>query len=205
MYVNAKVIAILEFPVPTTRRELRRFLGMVGYYRAFCKKFATFVSPLTDLLSASRVFCWRADFETAFQAAKDLLCNAPVLSVPNFSCSFKLEVDASALGAGAVLIQEDETGIDHPLSYFSRKFSRAQRNHITTEKEALALLLALQHFKVYVGGSSLPVVVYTDHNPLSSFCECPALIKVQNFNLEIQHKKGSENVLADGLSCVYQS
>lgn len=164
--IDAKVTAILEFPVPKTKRELRRFLGMVGYYRGFCRNFATIVSSLTDLLSSSRVFRWNADCEIAFKAAKDLLCNAPVLSAPNFTRPFKLEVDASALGAGAVLIQEGETGIDHPISYFSRKFSGAQRNYSTIEKEALALLLALQHFEVYIGGSSVPVVVYTDHNPL---------------------------------------
>jgi len=95
---------------------------MVGYYRGFCKNFATVVSSLTDLLSSSRVFCWNVDCEVAFKAAKDLLCNAPVLSTPNFTRPFKSEVDASALAAGAVLIQDGETGIDHPISYFSRKF-----------------------------------------------------------------------------------
>ncbi len=83
---------------------------------------------------------------------------------PNFK--FKLEVDASAAGAGAVLLQEDEDGIDHPVCYFLRKFNKHQFNYSTIEKEALALLMALQYFDVYIGSSNYPVVVFTDHNPL---------------------------------------
>lgn len=76
-------------------------------------------------------------------------------------------MDASATGAGAVLLQEDEHGIDHPVSYFSKKFVSCQKQYSTIEKEALALLLALQHFDVYIGGSAIPLLVYTDHNPLT--------------------------------------
>lgn len=63
-------------------------------------------------------------------------------------------------------MQEDPEGIEHPVSFFSKKFSKSQQNYSTIEKEALALLLALQHFEVYLGGSNSPITVYTDHNPL---------------------------------------
>ncbi len=76
--VEAKVSAIIEFPSPTNKRELCCFFGMAGYYRGFCKNFASVVSPLTDLLSSERKFVWNPECESAFQAAKDLLCNAPV-------------------------------------------------------------------------------------------------------------------------------
>ncbi|KAK5890792.1 hypothetical protein CesoFtcFv8_014278 [Champsocephalus esox] len=88
------------------------------------------------------------------------------LAAPNLGKPFKLEVDASAVGAGAVLLQEDADGVDHPVCYFSRKFNKHQVRYSTIEKETLALLLALQHFEVYVGSSSLPVAVFTDHNPI---------------------------------------
>ncbi len=123
------------------------------------------VSPLTDLLSTSRKFDWNARCDHAFTAVKDL-CNAPVLSAPDFTRSFQLNVDASAVGAGGVLMQEDDSGIEHPVSYFSKKFSKCQRNYSTIEKEALALVLALRHFEVYLGGHCSPIKVYTDHNPL---------------------------------------
>lgn len=99
--VEAKVSAIVEFPTPTNKRELRRFLGMAGYYRGFCRNFAAIVSPLTDLLSTSRKLVWTSECISAFNAAKDLLCSFPVLSAPNFGSPFKLQVDASATGAGA--------------------------------------------------------------------------------------------------------
>ncbi len=167
--VEAKVTAIMEFPVPTTRRELQRFLGMAGYYRSFCKNFSTVVSPLTSLLSPSKPYEWSAESQHSFDSVKTLMCNAPVLMAPDCAQNFKLEVDASAVGAGAVLIQEDANGIEHPISYYSRKFNKHQLNYSTIEKEALALLLALQLFEVYLGSSSLPIVVYTDHNPLMFF------------------------------------
>ena len=79
---------------------------------------------------------------------------------------FKLEVDASEVGAGAVLLQEAETKVDHPVCYFTRKFNKHQLRYSSIEKEALALVLALQYFEVYVGSSPLPGVVFTDHNAL---------------------------------------
>ncbi len=205
---EAKVSAIIEFPTPSTKRQLCRFLGMAGYYRGFCKNFATIVSPLTDLLSTSKNFVWSPECDRAFVAAKDLLCYSPVLSAPNFSLTFKLQVDASAVGAGAVLLQEDRAGIEHPVCYFSKKFSKSQQNYSTIEKEALALVMALGHFEVYVGGNCTPLVVYTDHNPLvflSRMCNWNQRLMrwslyLQEYNLDIQHKKGSENVVADALS-----
>lgn len=93
-----------------------------------------------------------------------MLSSAPILA--NFEWSFKLEVDASAVGAGAVLLQEDDAGVDHPVCYYSKKLNKHQRNYYVIEKETLVLLLALQFFEVYLGSSSAPIVVYTDHNPL---------------------------------------
>lgn len=206
--VLAKVQSIVDYPAPRTKRELRCFLGMVGYYRGFCKIFSDFVLPLTNLLSNSKEFAWCDACGAAFESVKTLLCITPVLSAPNFSVPFKLEVDASATGAGAVLLQEDVHGVDHPVCYFSRKFLKHQFNYSTIEKEALALLLALQHFEVYVGSSSVPVIVYTDHNPLVFLTKMRnsnqrimrwALI-IQEFNLEIRYKKGTDNVIADALS-----
>jgi len=208
--VDEKVAAITKFPVPVTRRELRRFLGMIGYYRSFCKNFATVVTPLTNLLSPKKTFVWNEECQFAFENAKALMCTSPVLAAPQFNQAFKLEVDASAVGAGAVLIQEGTDGVDHPVCFFSRKFNKHQANYSTIEKETLALLLALQFFEVYLGSSSLPTIVFTDHNPLvflSRMCNANQRLMrwalfVQNYHLDIRHKKGSENILADTLSRV---
>ena len=94
------------------------------------------------------------------------MSSKPVLQVPDFCEQFSLMVDASNFGAGAALMQVDEKRIEHPVSYFSCKFNQHQVNYSTIEKEALALLLTLQHFDVYLNTMLHPIIVYTDLNPL---------------------------------------
>ena len=96
-----KVQAIIDFPVPQSKKALRRFLGMCGYYRGFCRIFSDVVAPLTGLVSPLKHFVWSPACQAAFESAKALLCSTPVLAAPNFTRAFKLEVDASACGAGA--------------------------------------------------------------------------------------------------------
>lgn len=126
-------------------------------------------------------------------------CDACVLS-----CLYFL------LRVGEVQVQEDDRSIAHPVCYFSKKFNKHQLRYSTMEKEALTLLLALQHFEVYVGSSQLLVLVFTNHNPLVFLARMTNgnqrlmrwSLLLRNFNLEIKYKKGTENVLADALSCV---
>lgn len=146
--VQAKVESIVAFPVPTTRTELRRYLAMVGYYRGFCNNFSAVASPLTDLLSPKVPFMWSDCCQAAFEKTKSLLLCAPVLAAPSFDRPFKLAVDASDTGVGAVLLQEGLDNIDHPVSFFSKKLDRHQKWYSTIEKEALALIMAIQHFQV---------------------------------------------------------
>ena len=205
--VRAKVEAIDDFPKPSNRRSLRRFLGMAGYYRSFCKNVADVVTPLTNLLSIKVPFVWTQKCQQAFEGAKLLLINAPVLAAPDFYNPFKLAVDASDFGAGAVLLQDDQTGVEHPVCFFSKKFDQHQNNYSVVEKEALALVLAVKHFEVCLGGSS-PILVYTDHNPLVFLQRVgntnQRLLRwslfLQTFPLMITHIRGRDNVLADALS-----
>ncbi len=146
--VDAKIQAILAYPVLQTRRELCCFLGMADCYRGFCKNFADVVAPLTSLTSVKKLFAWSPACQHAFESCKALLCSTPVLVASGFMRLFKLEVDASERGAGAVLLQEDEQGIDHPICYFYKKFNVPQVHYSNIEKEALLLLLALQYFEV---------------------------------------------------------
>jgi len=95
-----------------------------------------------------------------------LLMSAPVLVMPDFRKPFILTIDASDFGAGAVLLQEDAKGIEHPIGYFSHKLNASQKNYSTSGKETLALVMALQHFDFYLTPTQFPVQVYTDHNPL---------------------------------------
>lgn len=85
--------------------------------------FSSVVHPLTSLLSPTVDFTWSPECQNAFKSVKALLCQAPVLAAPDVSRPFKLEVDVSAVGLGAVLLQEDTDGVDHPVCYFSKKFN----------------------------------------------------------------------------------
>ncbi len=109
--IGAKVEAIVNFPVPSSRRELKRFLGMAGYYRSFCRNFATVAAPLTNLLSPKILFVWTVLCQVAFDNLKALLSSSPILVAPDFSRPFKLAVDASDFGVGAVLLQDDAIGL----------------------------------------------------------------------------------------------
>ena len=208
--LEAKVNAISEFPVPKCKRQLMRFLGMAGYYRKFCKNFSGIAEPLTNLLKKSTKFKWNVKCQDAFDRLKAILKSAPVLLAPDFDKCFKLAVDASDVGIGAVLLQEDNNGIDHPVCYFSKKFNKHQKNYSTIEKECLALILAIQQFEVYLTSSTSPIVVFSNHNPLSFLHKLKnknqRLLRwsllLQEFNLDIRHIKGKDNITPDALSRV---
>ncbi len=140
---------------------------MVGYYRGFCRNCATVVTPLTDLLSPNKSVIWSKSCQATFDNAKALLVNAPVLVAPHFQKCFLLAVDARTCGVGVVLLQEDADGIEHPVSYFAKKLNLHQQVYSTIGKEALALVLAVQHFEVYLSSICGPIIVYTSHNPLT--------------------------------------
>ena len=205
---EAKVEAISNFPVPTCKRELMRFLGMASYYRKFCNNFSVITEPLTNLLSIRMRFRWTSDCQNAFDKLKAILRSEPVLLAPNFNKEFKLAIDASDVGAGGVLLQEDDSGVDHPVCYFSKKFNKHQKNYSTVEKECLSLILALQHFEVYLTSSSSPIVVFSDHNPLTFIHKMKnknqRLLRwsllLQEYNLDIRHIKGKDNIIPDALS-----
>ena len=209
--VEAKVKAISDFPVPTCKRQLMRFLGMAGYYRKFYDNFSVIAEPLTNLLSKRTKFIWANDCQKAFDILKAILENEPVLLAPNFAKEFKLAVDDSDTGAGSVLMQEYGNEVDHPVSYFSKKVNKHQKNYSTIEKECLSLILALQHFEVYLTSSPSPIVVFSDHNPLIFIHRMKnknqRLLRwsllLQEYNLDISHIKGKDNIISDALSRAY--
>ena len=206
--LDAKIQTIVKYPIPTSRKELARFLGMAGYYRNFCLNFSEIAAPLTNLLSKKVKFVWTDDCQLAFDKVKLLLQKSPVLKSPDYEKPFKLIIDSSDVGTGSVLVQEASDGLDHPVSYFSKKFLKYQKNYSVVEKETLGLVLALEHFDVYLGSTPFKIKVYTDHNPLTFLKTMKnknqRLVRwslaLQEYNLEIQHIPGSENVVADALS-----
>ena len=202
--------AISDFPVPTCKRQLTRFLGMAGYYRKFYNNVSAIAEPLTNLLGKITKYVWNNDCRKSFDKLKTILKSAPVLLAPHVDRVFKLVVNASDVGAGRVLLQDDDSGVDHAVCYFARKFNKHQRNYSTREKECLSLILALQHFELYLPSSVASIVVFSDHNPLSFIHKMKnknqrllrRSLMLQEYKLDIRHTKGKDNVIPDALSRV---
>ena len=200
-----KVQALLDFPAPTTRKQLQQFLGLVGYYRKFVPHFAQISACLSDLLKKGAKFVWTPEAESAFLDLKSRLATQPILRPPDFTKPFSLAVDASDVAVGAVLFQEVD-GLEHPICYYSKKLDCHQKRYSTVEKEALGLILAVRTFSVYFGSS--PVRVYTDHSPLQFLkrmsCQNQKLLRwnleLEQYNLDVRHRPGKDNTLPDILS-----
>ena len=166
------------------------------------------MKPLTNLLHKHREFQWSSENETAFLKIKGILTHHPVLTVPDFTKPFKLAVDASDIRAGAVLLQDDDRGIEYSVCYFSKKFTNAQKRYCTTKKELLSLILALQYFDIYVAAAGGPIAVFTDHNPLTFLHKLKNKnqrlmqwsLLLQQYCLNIQHTRGQDNTIADAIS-----
>jgi len=135
-----KISAVKEFPKPITTKQLRRFLGLAGWYRRFVDNNASITRALTDLLRKKHRFEWTEDADLAFNQLKDSLTSSPVLRTPNFSKQFILLCDASLHGIGCVLAQVDEEGTELPIAYMSEKLLKAQQNFSVTELERLAVI-----------------------------------------------------------------
>ena len=204
---SANVEAILNMPPPTNLRTLRRFLGAAGFYRRFCKNFASITEPLTSLLQKGKKFIWNDTCQESFVNIKAMLSCSPVLQSPDFSKPFIVYTDSSGVGIGGVLMQLDTQGIEKPVAYFSKKLNKHQRQYATVEKECLAIILSLEHFSVYLNNGHT-TIVYTDHNPLSFLNKMKEknqkLLRwslfLQEYDIEIKHVRGTDNVIADMLS-----
>lgn len=204
-----KVDAVENFPVPRTVRQVRRFLGMCGWYARYISGFAGIAAPLTDLLKKMDRFTWTEQAKTAFETLKRCLISAPVLTHPDFSKPYCIQSDASNTGIGGVLFQIDDDGAEHPIAYMSRKLNSAQRNYSVTELECLAAVESLKKFRGYVEG--MPFKIITDHASLKWLMTQKELsgrlarwsMMLQGFNFTMEHRKGSENTVPDALSRVH--
>lgn len=205
-----KVSAISEFPAPRSIRQLRQFLGMIGWYRRFIDDYSTHTFPLTELLSKRKYFRWSDDAQKSFELLKQKLCSAPVLIHADFSKPFILQCDASTVGVGAVLAQVDDDGNERPIAFMSQKLNRAQRNYTITELECLAVILAVHKFRAYIEGHDFRVI--TDHASLKWLMRQKDLsgrlarwaLKLQGFNFSIEHRRGKDNVVPDALSRAFE-
>ncbi|KAM2933093.1 hypothetical protein FF1_041090 [Malus domestica] len=202
---KSKIDLVRHLPSPTSVREVRSFLGHAGFYRRFIKDFSKIAQPLCRLLQKEVAFEFTKECTASFNQLKELLTTAPIIIPPDWSLPFELMCDASDYALGAVLGQRKDKK-PHVIYYASQTLNDAQLNYSTTEKELLAVVFALDKFRSYLIG--IKVIVFTDHAPLKYLLTKkeakPRLIRwmllLQEFDIEIRDKKGSENVVADHLS-----
>ncbi|XP_070013347.1 uncharacterized protein [Nicotiana sylvestris] len=202
---RAKVDVIAKLPPPTSVKAIRSFLGHADFYQRCIRDFSKIDNPLCKLLEKYHPFLFFDDCRIVFEELKKWLVTAPIIVSPDWEKPFELMCDASDYAVGAVLGQRKDKLI-HPIYYASRTLSRAQLNYTVTEKEMLAVVFAFDKFRSYLIGSK--VIVYTDHAALryliekkeSKLCLIHWVLLLQEFDLEIHDRKGTENQVADHLS-----
>ncbi|GJS25289.1 reverse transcriptase domain-containing protein [Tanacetum coccineum] len=202
---RAKVDVIAKLPHPTTVKGVRSFLGHAGFYRRFIQDFSKISRPITHLLEKDTPFVFSQDCINAFETLKKKLTEAPILVVPDWNLPFELMCDASDYAIGAVLGQR-KTKHFQPIHYASKMMTEAQIHYTTTEKEMLVVVYAFEKFWPYLVLSKS--IVYTDHSALKYLMNKqdakPRLLRwvllLQEFDITILDKKGSENLAADHLS-----
>lgn len=196
----SKIRAMVEWPIPSTIKALRGFLGLTGFYRKFIQGYASIAAPLTALLRKDS-FVWNIDAQSAFEKLKEAMTKAPVLALPDFLKPFTLETDASGTAMGAVLMQNH-----HPIAFFSKPFCPRLLCASTYVRELHAITTAVQKWRQYLLGH--PFVILTDHKSLkelmSQVIQTPEqqvyLSKLLGYDYTIQYKVGKSNLVADALS-----
>lgn len=200
-----KVTAIINIPPPSNTTEVRRLVGMASWYRRFLPNFSTTIAPLTALLGKRKKWQWSEECRKSFEAIKNALASAPVLTCPDFTKPFVVQTDASAYGIGAVLSQEHDDG-EHVVCYISRSLSKTERNYSTTERELLAVIFACEKLRPYLEGYHFKVI--TDHHSLVWLHNLREptgrlarwVMRLQQFDFEVIHRKGKDHIIPDVLS-----
>ncbi len=202
-----RVTALMEFPRPMTRKQLRGFLGTVNFYQQFVRDFHHCSSILTPSVSKSVpvVVEWTRQMLEAFVSLKNMLCDSVCLCIPCMSDKFILETDASGAGVGAVLsVRRGEELL--PVAFFSKQLQGAEHCYSAQELEGLGLFKTVRHFAFYLYGTHFKVV--TDHKPLVTLMSQPQqnkrllnwAMKLAEFDFEVIYRSRSENMVANCLS-----
>ena len=201
-----KTEKVSQWPIPTSVKELRSFLGLANYYRRFVENFSSISAPLTELTRKGKRFQWGQPEQDAFNQLRQALCSSPILAYPDYEGKpFRLKTDASDLALGAVLSQE-QYGVERVIAYASRKLNSAEQNYSVTEREALAIVWGMSHFRPYLYGR--PFLVLTDHRPITFLRSMKDpkgkfarwVQDISSYQFEVAYKPGREHADVDALS-----
>lgn len=195
-----KTAAIMNWPEPTRLTEVESFLGLCSYYRKFIRNFSLIAAPLYALKAG---WSWGDSQRDTFALLKSKLASPPVLKHPRANEPFIIEVDASGLGLGAVLLQSHE-GVEQPIEFASRLLRKHEKNYPVRELEALGILWACELFRHWLLQQTF--MIRTDHKSLEVLHKVKGgrlerwLMRLAPFHFELAYKKGKANVVPDRLS-----
>jgi hypothetical protein len=200
-----KVSAVTSWPVPTSLRDLRAFLGLCGYYRRFIDHFSLVAGPLYALTEKNRRYVWTPERQAAFDQLKQRLTSAPILCMPTDDDAFIIDTDASDSAIGAVLSQVSD-GVERVVAYASKRLSRAEVNYCVTRRELLAVVYFLRYFRHFLLGRKF--TVRTDHAALQWLRRIPQpvgqqarwLELLEEYDFAVVHRPGTRHGNADALS-----
>jgi len=203
----SKTSTIKAWPTPLSVKDIQSFLGFANFYRRFIPNFSKLALPLTSLTKKSTTFLWTSAAQQAFDSLKEIFTSAPILIHPDTSKPFYLETDASGYALAGILSQT-HAGNLHPISYWSRQMSSAERNYPVYDQELLAIYASFQHFRPFLLGAQHRITVYTDHKNLIYFSKANLLNRRQanwstffaDYDFEILYRPGKLNGKADALS-----
>lgn len=201
----AKILAVVDWPVPENVHEVRGFIGLCSYYRRFIMGFGEIATPLNALTQKNKKFVWDEQCQEAFDTLKRCLTTAPVLAMPNDDEPFILDTDASTVSIGAVLSQVQD-GVEKPVAYASRKLSRLERNYCVFRRELLAVVYFLKQFRHHLLGRTF--TVRTDHSALQWLRNIPEPVgqqarwisQIEEFDFNVVHRPETRHMNADALS-----
>ena len=205
-----KLESIRKMPAPRTAKEVKQFLGLIGYYQKFVPRFADISRPLTKLTCHNVVFEWTEQCSKAFNHLRELLMEYPILRYPDPRQGYILYTDASGIGWSGVLTQEhlDDRGKakNHPICYMSGQFRGSQLNWAALTKEAYAIYMSVRRLSFYV--TDAEVTIRSDHLPLKKFLNKQTMnskvnnwaVELEQFRLHLEWIPGTRNLLADSLS-----
>ena len=165
---SAKVKGVTSWPVPTTRKQVRSFLGFLNFYQQFIKDFTQKAKPLNAAISEKIDFVWTNECQQAFESLKEAITTALALTMPTPDDPPRVETDGSGIGLGAVLTQKQNDRW-HPIAFILKSLSKAECNYHAADLEVDAIIFALQEWRHYLLGAKHPFEILTDHQNLLYF------------------------------------